>query len=93
MQQQNDMVKCKLLFEMAVFTKVLLETEQQEEEGYIVHQGIPARNTFLQTLSFETGTARNDNDCVVPGTLTDSYCQVILLNKGLNLLLLFPKGN
>lgn len=91
MQQQNDMDKCKLLFEMAVFTKVLLETEQQEEEGYIVHQCIPAQNTFLQTLSFETGTARND--CVVPGTLTDSYCQVILLNKGLNLLLLFLKGN
>lgn len=44
-----------------------------------------------KTLSFETGTARND--CVVPGTLTDSYCEVILLNKGLNLLLLFPKGN
>lgn len=63
----------------------------RREEGHVLHQGIPAQNTFLQTLSFEIGTARSER--AVPGVLTDSYRCVLLLNKGLNLLLVLPKGN
>jgi len=58
------------------------------EEGRFSHQCISAQNIFLQTKSSETETTRYD--FVEPEVLIDSYCHVIPLNNGLNLLLLFP---
>lgn len=79
------------LWDECIHKGTIQKLNNRREEDCFSHQFIPAQSIFLQTMSFETATTRND--FVVPWVLIDSYCHVILLNKGLNLLLLPPVGN